>query len=395
MKVAVLSSASGGGAGIAAYRIYEAIKRHQSDKCEVDFIDMQTMGRVADHVSMPGSATNGTISNTHYTTDFASEVRDYVIKTLMKYDVLNIQWSSYLLTIAEIYELAKSGKRIVFTLHDFYYFTGGCHYPSTCKQYLNSCKMCPQVDTSMMSQRDVEAAHDLKRKIFSFENVILTAPSEYIVNKAIAANIVPKERGVTIRNAYEPVEGKERKQNEDGRIHVLVIADSFYEIRKQLQLAIDGFKVLAESNPSKVSDFVIHLVGRLDKEVLNQLKPYGYKVINHGHKSNHEDIVDVYCQVDYLLTPSLDDNWPNILVESSAYGVVPIVGPGHGCEELVKLFEKGFIFNSYIANEVSELLANVGPAESSSVTFIKSSRKIHDGIEVSDQYLKIFGLKNE
>src|SRR5690554_4362382 len=124
MKVAILSSASGGGAGIAAYRIFEAIKKHQSDKCEAVFIDMHLMGRVADHVSPPGNATNGTISNTHYTTDFASEVRSHVIEALMKYDALNIHWSSYLLTIAEIHELAKNGKRIVFTLHDFYYFTG-------------------------------------------------------------------------------------------------------------------------------------------------------------------------------------------------------------------------------------------------------------------------------
>src|SRR5690554_968986 len=104
MKVAILSSASGGGAGIAAYRVFEALKMHQSDKCAVDFIDMSIMGRVADHVSPTVNATNNTISNTHYTVDFASEVRPHIIKMLMKYDVLNIHWASYLLTIAEIYE---------------------------------------------------------------------------------------------------------------------------------------------------------------------------------------------------------------------------------------------------------------------------------------------------
>lgn len=391
MKVAILSSASGGGAGIAAYRVFEALKKHQSDECAVDFIDMSIMGRVADHISPTANATNGAISNTHYTVDFASEVRSHVIKTLMKYDVLNIHWASYLLTIAELYELAKSGKRIVFTLHDFYYFTGGCHYPSTCKQYLSSCKLCPQVNTSIMSQINVEAAHNLKRKIFSFNNVILTAPSEYIVNKAIAANIIPKERGVTIRNAYEPVEGKARTPNTDGKIHVLVIADSFYEIRKQLQLAIDGFKALAESEPTKIDSFVIHLVGRLDAEVLNQLSPYGYRVINHGHKSNHEDIVDVYCQVDYLLTPSLDDNWPNILVESSAYGVVPIVGPGHGCEEFVQYFKSGCIFTDYSSSSVCRALLSIQHKGSQPIqNKISITQESHSPSTVSRSYLAIF-----
>lgn len=391
MKVAILSSASGGGAGIAAHRIYRAIKEHQKDICDVDFIDMRTTEKpVSNEVTLADSATNGILSNTHFTADYASASRKHIVNTLSQYDVINIHWCSYLLSIVEIYELAKSGKKIVFTLHDFYYFTGGCHYPSTCKQYLTSCKLCPQVNTAMMNQKNVEAAQDLKRKIFSFENVILTAPSEYIVNKAIAAEIIPKERGIVIRNAYEPVEGKERKKNTDGKIHVLVIADSFYEIRKQLQLAIDGFKFLAETEPSKVSTFVIHLVGKLDKEVLNQLKPYGYKVINHGHKSNHEDIVDVYCQVNYLLTPSLDDNWPNILVESGAYGVVPIVGPGHGCEEFVSRSRVGYVFKSYIDISVADSIFSLS---NNKVGDKEEVRVLHDPKFISKKYFELFSIK--
>lgn len=391
MKVAILSSASGGGAGIAAHRIYRAIKEHQKDICDVDFIDMRTTEKpVSNEVTLADSATNGILSNTHFTADYASASRKHIVDTLSQYDVINIHWCSYLLSIVEIYELAKSGKKIVFTLHDFYYFTGGCHYPSTCKQYLTSCKLCPQVNTTMMNQKDVEAAQDLKRKIFSFENVILTAPSEYIVNKAIAAEIVPKERGIVIRNAYEPIEGKERKKSTDEKIHVLIIADSFYEIRKQLQLAIDGFKVLAETDPGKVDNFVIHLVGRLDQEALNQLNPHGYKVINHGHKSNHEDIVDVYCQVDYLLTPSLDDNWPNILVESSAYGVIPIVGPGHGCEEFIRLLGYGKVFREYMDSSVAE---SIGCLTEMRFLNQSKSKAIHHPKVISDNYCKIFANK--
>ncbi|MCH8533313.1 MAG: glycosyltransferase [Alkalimonas sp.] len=390
MKVAILSSASGGGAGIAAYRIYEALKKYQADKCEVDFIDMEVLGRVADDVSPPGSATNGKISNTHYTTDFASDVREYIVKTLSEYDVLNIQWSSYLLSIAEIYELAKNGMRIVFTLHDFYYLTGGCHYPSSCDQYMKSCRLCPQVNTNMMSQKDVEASHELKRKIFSFENVILTAPSEYLVNKALASNMVPKERAITIRNAYEPIVDVERKNYSTHQTRVLIIADSFFEIRKQLQLAVDGFKELALSSPEKVSDFVIHLVGRLDHEVLEQLEPYGYEVHNHGHLKEHSDIVDVYCQSDYLLSTSLDDNWPNILVESSAYGVIPIVGPKHGCEEFVLALNEGVIFDLYEAKSVAKTLSQLNSLDFSNDYFSLQSRKMHDPVSISRDYIFSF-----
>jgi len=390
MKVAILSSASGGGAGVAAYRIYEAIKNHQSHICDVDFIDMRVMGQVPDHVTLPGSATNGTISNTHYTADFASEVRQHVIDVLLQYDVVNIQWASFLLSTAEIYELAKTGKRIVFTLHDFYYLTGGCHYPSTCKQYLKSCRLCPQVDTRMMPQKDVESAQDLKRKIFSFSNVILTAPSEYIVNRALEANLVSRDRAIIIRNAYEPIESWEIVNDLSDRIHILLIADSFHEIRKQLQLAIDGFKELARVEPNKIDEFVIHLVGRLDKEVLIQLEPFGYEVKNHGHLSKHADIVDVYCQCEYLLTPSLDDNWPNILVEGSAYGVTPIVGPGHGCEEFVQVIGEGVIFSQYTAESVAISLSDLPSRRVFNGLLSDRIRALHDPLSVSQIYFSAF-----
>ena len=387
MKVAILSSASGGGAGIAAYRIYEAIKEHQSEKCDVDFIDMNLLGRVSDSVSPPQSATNGVNSNTHYTADFASSIREHVVSVLSQYDALNIHWCSYLLSISEIHALAKRGVQIVFTLHDFYYLTGGCHYPTTCKQYLKTCTLCPQVDVAKMSQKDVEAAHNLKREIFAYDNVKLVAPSEYIVDKAVSSQIVPRERAFTIRNAYEPEDGKQKKVRSDSKLHLLIIADSFFEIRKQLQLAVDGLKELATTNQSAARNFVIHLVGRLDNEVVSQLRPFNYEIINHGHISNHSEIVDVYCECDYLLTPSLDDNWPNILVESSAYGVIPIVGPGHGCEEFVRCFKLGVVFQDYTKGAISQALNKLPLLESSYVSLVQS---IHSPLSISESYLSIF-----
>lgn len=387
MKVAILSSASGGGAGIAAYRIYEAIKEHQSENCDVDFIDMNTLGRVHDSVSPPESATNGVNSNTHYTADFASFSREHVVRMLSQYDALNIHWCSYLLSISEIHALANRGVKIVFTLHDFYYLTGGCHYPSTCKQYLETCRLCPQVNVAKMSQKDVEAAHKLKREIFGYDNVTLVAPSKYIVDKAVKSQIVPRERAFTIRNAYEPIEGKHKTVRSDSKLHLLIIADSFYEIRKQLQLAVDALKKLATLDSNAARNFVIHLAGRLDNEVVLQLKPFNYEIINHGHISDHDEIVDVYCQCDYLLTPSLDDNWPNILVESSAYGVIPIVGPGHGCEEFVKSMKMGYIFSKYEPSSVAAILLKLEAAP------VKTDSKMQTlACDVALAYLELFKI---
>jgi glycosyltransferase involved in cell wall biosynthesis len=52
-------------------------------------------------------------------------------------------------------------------------------------------------------------------------------------------------------------------------------------------------------------------------------------------------------ECDIVLTCSNEDNWPNILVEAGSYGCVPVVGPGHGCEEFVRAYGFGEVAKDY------------------------------------------------
>jgi glycosyltransferase involved in cell wall biosynthesis len=67
----------------------------------------------------------------------------------------------------------------------------------------------------------------------------------------------------------------------------------------------------------------------------------------HGQIRDEAALTKLYAQADVLLTCSNEDNWPNILVEAGAHGCMPIVGPGHGCEEFVRLYQFGEVAKSY------------------------------------------------
>ena len=56
-------------------------------------------------------------------------------------DIINLNWicNGYL----NIETLAKFNKPLVWTLHDMWAFTGGCHYSYGCDRYLPSCGNCP------------------------------------------------------------------------------------------------------------------------------------------------------------------------------------------------------------------------------------------------------------
>ncbi|MDD2464770.1 MAG: glycosyltransferase [Desulfobulbus sp.] len=393
MKVAIFSSASAGGAGIAAYRIYEALS--EASELEVDFLDIATLGQLSQTVSPNYSASNGRITNTHFTVDYATEPRRWLVDFLAGYDVLNVQWASYLMSLSEILELAKRGKQILFTLHDFYYITGGCHYPAGCLGFLDNCVGCPQVDERKCDQHTVINTLKLKRKIFSYDNVHLAAPSAFIVNSAIRSDIIPKHRGHVLRNAYRPIE-KFQPIEWGNKRSILLIADSFDERRKGLQLAVDSLKLVLADEGVKPYKVELHLVGGMDKEVISQLNSSQVHIVTHGHIKQHKNLVEIFKKCQFILTCSYEDNWPNILVEAGSYGCIPIVGRWHGNEEFVRTLDFGIISENYTAHKfhiaIRSAIDNFSTTKKDLPKKVKKIREMHSYKTARTQYIN--NIKN-
>lgn len=392
MKIAVLSSASAGGAGIAAYRVYKALS-DQTDH-EVQFFDMASFGEgVSADVSPAITASNSKITNTHFTIDHATISRSWVVELLKDYDAINVHWASYLVSLAELQELAELGKHILFTMHDFYFLTGGCHYPAGCLGYQADCMNCPQVDESKLSKGNVKEALARKKTLFSAPNVHLSAPSAFLTEAAVRAGIVDANRAHVLRNCYGPVYDFTPNATRDER-SILLIADSFLEKRKGLALAIDAVK-LAAGSLSADERIKLHVVGGLDSEVAHLLYGANVEVITHGHIKEHQALVHIFCQCQFILSASYEDNWPNILVEAGSYGCIPIVGRWHGCEEFVETFELGFKAEKYTPEAYRKaIVAAVDyvrePHANRLGRYVSDVRHMHSAETVAEKYMSVF-----
>jgi glycosyltransferase involved in cell wall biosynthesis len=356
LKVAVMSSASGGGAGIAARRVADAL--NLSDEISADFLDMVALGgRMPDDSAPPGNMNNRRITDTHFTVEFPGYVRGWLIDLLRQYDVLNIHWASYLLGLAEIDELSRLGMPILFTCHDYFYFTGGCHYPATCTNLAKGCIACPQVNQDYCPSTIIAQNQRIKKHILSRPNVHLAAPSAFLVNEAVEAGMIAADRTHVLRNPYCPVSGLAGKR--DGPPRIVLMADSMAERRKAMPLAIESLGMAYRNMKHHGNDqepFFVDLIGNADETFLDSAAKAGFPANVHGKISDHLQIARLLSECDVLLTCSFEDNWPNVLVEAGAYGVAPVVGPGHGCEEFVRQFGVGEIACDYTARFFSVAL---------------------------------------
>lgn len=356
MRVAVLSSASGGGAGIAARRLTHALNLRPD--VQADFIDATALGgRLPPDVALPGSLSNRRITDTHYTVEYSGYVRGWLIEMLDEYDVINVHWASFLIGISELDELSRRGKSMLFTLHDYYYITGGCHYPAGCGRNEYGCFGCPQLDADRCDPAAVPFNLSIKKRIFSRPNVHLAAPSEFLVKKAITSGIIVPERAHVLRNAYESERGLEIGDGGDP-VRIVLIADSLSEQRKGMPLAIDALANASDrfAKQLKKPMFVVDIIGQTTDDLEARLSEARFPHVLHGRITDHSKLVEIFVRANYLLTCSYEDNWPNILVEAGSYGCVPIVGPGHGCEEFVRVFSTGHIAKDYSPKAFSDEL---------------------------------------
>ncbi|GAB5378642.1 MAG: hypothetical protein AcusKO_51040 [Acuticoccus sp.] len=361
-SVAVLSSASVGGAGIAARRLADALTGRAG--LTVDFIDLARFGEaVPAGIVPPRSLTNRRISDVHFTVEYPGFARGWVIETLKSYDVVNVHWAVTLVALGELDALSRAGRPLVFWLHDFLHVSGGCHYPGPCTQLSDDCLVCPQLDTAAASARLPAIARRIKAEIFARPNVHLVAPSAYVRDGAVASGIVPAARAHVLRNPYEAPHAPRRRDG-TGAARILLIADNLGERRKNMRLALAALTRLAAEGAPR--PFAVDLIGEGSAEVEAILRAAAIPFHAHGRVHDHRRVSAICHDCDIVLTASLEDNWPNVLVEAGVYGVLPVVGPGHGCAEFVRAFDYGEIAFAYtedaFALALGQALASLSPA---------------------------------
>jgi len=348
----VLSSAAVGGAGIAARRLAEALATRAD--LAVDFIDLARFGEtVPPTAAPPGSFSNRIVSDVHFSVEYPGFERGHVVELLAGYDLVNVHWAVALISLAELDALSRAGVRLVFTLHDFLHVSGGCHYPGPCTRLDEGCMACPQIDRQRASASLPPRLRRIREEIFARPNVHLMAPSLYVRDRAMASGIVPEGRAHVLRNPYAvPVAPRPRPTS--GPVRILLIADHLDERRKNMHLALNALAVLAARPLAR--PVLVDLVGLGGVAVEAMLRAAGIPFLAHGRIHDPAAISAICRDCDIVLSPSLEDNWPNILVEAGVHGAMPVVGPGHGCEEFVRTFDYGEVAFAYTADAFARAL---------------------------------------
>jgi glycosyltransferase involved in cell wall biosynthesis len=371
MKIVLLNTYSTGGAARASYRLFQGLKSADAD------ISMMVRGdtNLPDVISA-GSLWSGYLRALleacplhlypgrqlhNFSPSWVSGRGVNEVNRLTP-DIVHLHWIAH--GFIQIDSMTSIVCPIVWTMHDSWAFTGGCHLPGECLGYERECGHCPVLGSHQ--------ENDLSRRIWrqkqiAYKNLPLTlvAPSRWLADKARASSLFRDKSIVVIPNGIDTV-----RYSPGDRLAA----------RRQLGLPENRYILLygahhAISDKNKGLDLLLAALRLIDDKLLQgtELVLFGedtdeilqgcsVNVKNFGTISDEDRLVLLYRAADVFVAPSRQENLPNMVMEAMSCGTPCVAFSVGGIPELIEHGDTGYLAKPYeigdLAQGLSQLLLN-------------------------------------
>lgn len=226
---------------------------------------------------------------------------------LKDFDVVHLHWTPGLINLNSISGIDPKAK-VFISLHDYWSFTGGCHFPGNCRNFEIACEQCPAVRKQFESLI-ITALND-KRDFFQRYRPTVIAPSMKMKADFEASPLSRYAKGRVLGNPIHPVFGAIPWRDE--AIHsrqYLFVATNLSDPRKGLRLAIDYVRLARKEDP----ELSLTLVG-------GNPPPLDEPWISHFGKASPKELAQLLATHRALLFASEEDNAPLLLGEANRVG---------------------------------------------------------------------------
>jgi glycosyltransferase involved in cell wall biosynthesis len=250
--------------------------------------------------------------------------------------ILHLHWITYFLSPESVRRLGATGIPMVWTLHDQWPMTGGCHYDAGCGGYEDACRGCPQLVDDPYGLP--AALLEDKLALWADLNITIVTPSRWMADRVRRSRVFRHHRVEVIPNGldttiYCPTDKSaiRRELGLPGDALVLGFgARSLADRRKGLGILIKALRI-ARTEPRWPSNVHLLLIGESDVDLSDLALP----VHNCGKVEADIQMARILNAADAVVLPSLEDNYPNVMVEAMSCGIPVIAFDVGGMKDAV------------------------------------------------------------
>ena len=247
--------------------------------------------------------------------------------------------------------LAAISKPVVWTLHDMWAFTGGCHYDDGCGRYSSVCCKCPQLGSKSRYDLSTWLFH---RKIHSWKNwrPTLICPSKWLAHCACRSAVFGGHDIRVIPNGLDT----HRFQPLDKQFcrKILGLPDDAWIVLFGAMLATSdrkkGFHLL-EPALKKLSN-LFQGNRRIELLIFGAFRPdpapdFGFPDHYAGRFHDDVSLAVAYSAGDVMIAPSIQDNLPSTVMEALACGTPVVAFDIGGIPDMIEHQRNGYLARAF------------------------------------------------
>lgn len=306
-------------------------------------------------------------------------------------DIVHLHWiCNGLLTIEDI---SKIKAPIIWTLHDNWAFTGGCHIMWECEHYQKECGEC----FVLASKKKNDLSHKVflkKNKVFSkIENLNIVGVSHWLTNSSKKSALFKKRKHFTIGNAIDTNVYKPFNK---------VKARELWNLPQNKKLVLFGaMSTTSDINKgfTYLSDALMKITNKdIEFVIFGSSKPqdehnFEFKTHYLGKLSDDISLVTLYSLVDVMLVPSRQEAFGQTASEAMACGTPVVAFKTTGLLDIIDHKVNGYLAKPFESEDLAHGIEWVLNAQNYDELCQNAREKVvkeFDSKVVAQKYYKLY-----